>query len=93
MSKNKKLTEVSKKLSARVSELRFEAVKENEAVVNLNVILKAVQKVADYVAYGKDCLEDRLQQSQCWQKIFGECITREEDGFNCISTDLKKGRE
>lgn len=58
-------------LSARVSELKHEAVIKKESVTDLNVLFKVSEKCAEDVAYGRNCLQARLQQSQRGQDKVG----------------------
>lgn len=71
---NGRVTEQLEQFSARVTELEGEAVKGEETVAYLNVKLKAADKRAEDVAYGRGDLQARLQPSQRGYDKVGESI-------------------
>lgn len=62
----------------------------SEAMADLYVKWRAIQKWADDVAYKKDGLQARLQQSQRGQNKVGESPTRVQGAINHFSDGVKE---
>lgn len=88
----KGLADQVKQLSVRVAELKGKVVKGMESVPHLNVNLKATEKRVDDAAKERDCLQARLQQSQCGQDKSVEMLTRVQDAIDGFSPGLKENR-
>lgn len=68
-------------------------INDKETVADFNVKLKAVEKRAEDVAFVRNVLQARLQQSQSGQDEVGESITRIQDKLNRFSSRLKGDQE
>lgn len=93
MAVNVKLTEHIKQFSACVTELDDKVMNGKETLAGLIVKLKAADKRDEDVAYGRDGLQARLQNSQRGKDKVDESTTRIQAELECFSARLKESQQ